>query len=290
MSDQDREFCLIVFSKDRPLQLTAYLESLFYYSDIKEHQVKVITPTLDKYNQLQFRYGKIDWIDEGEFGGFDKCLRHMLKEVQEDGRKLVMFGCDDVVFFKKFSINDAKDILNLHDFVFGYSYRLGTNIDARVKSAYQFGRKHVFWEWLGGTSHYGYPFDCMGTVYRLSDLNWMVQQIDQELKTPNYFESSMVNKAVELCPQVSLYFMAMSNDKNCCAAIALNRVQSDFPNKTIGGDEFTAERLEELYDKGFRLDWLKLEGIVHHDCFLQKEHFVLIDTNEKKNEQHRETN
>lgn len=65
----EAEISVIVFSKDRPLQLQAYLESLFYYSSIKEDSIYVLyQPTENiSYQELIGQYPNIHWVEETNF-------------------------------------------------------------------------------------------------------------------------------------------------------------------------------------------------------------------------------
>ena len=120
---------IIVFSKDRPMQLHAYLESLLSFSDAHENDVTVLfrqTPEID-YKRVISAFSNINWVKEENF--HTNLLNAI--SVAED---FIMFGCDDVVFKSPFSLELSKNILCKNEDIFGFSFRLGNNIQPQPKS------------------------------------------------------------------------------------------------------------------------------------------------------------
>jgi hypothetical protein len=60
---------VIVFSKNRPLQLQAYLESLLYYSGVEDGSIYVLYKETGgiSYWELIQKYQKVNWIEEVKF-------------------------------------------------------------------------------------------------------------------------------------------------------------------------------------------------------------------------------
>ncbi|MDE6983840.1 MAG: hypothetical protein K2O99_04795, partial [Lachnospiraceae bacterium] len=68
-SQSQRQISIIVFSKGRPLQLHAYLESLFRFSDAVQEMVTVLYCETEgiRYEKLMQRYPQVSWVKENKF-------------------------------------------------------------------------------------------------------------------------------------------------------------------------------------------------------------------------------
>ena len=122
----DNLISTIVFSKDRPIQLDAFLKSLNHYF-IGEKEILV----LYNYSSLEYKkaYEEVFYrnninyiIDEHEHNTFKGALLYSLKKIKS-GR--VIFFVDDIIVTDFFSTNDFLNI-NLKNSIF--SLRLGSNL------------------------------------------------------------------------------------------------------------------------------------------------------------------
>lgn len=96
------DISIIVFSKGRPMQLHAYLESLLKFSDAVQEMVTVLYCETEgiRYEKLMQRFSQVTWVKESKF-------ETDLKQIISDAGEYIMFGCDDVVFTGKFSLEKA---------------------------------------------------------------------------------------------------------------------------------------------------------------------------------------
>ena len=86
----------IVFTKNRPLQLEAYLESLYKYfpSDlIQTYVIYKVELFSEEYEQLFKKFGGCVVVKEWDF---HSDFMRILDQIQT---KYILFGIDDVVFF-----------------------------------------------------------------------------------------------------------------------------------------------------------------------------------------------
>ena len=114
---------VIVFSKDRPMQLHAYLESILHFSDIEEHQISIIYAESDyiRYDRVKGKFPAANWIRQKDFYADTlSCI--------QDAEDVLMFGCDDVIFTGAFNIQIIEGILGNESSIWGFSLRLGGNI------------------------------------------------------------------------------------------------------------------------------------------------------------------
>ncbi len=254
----------IVFSKDRPLQLQAYLESLFFCTNVQEDQVYIIIPREEEYKKLIEKFPDINWTYEWWFGSFDRALRFIVdaKIKQDDA---VLFGCDDVTYIRMVNLDFIPKLLIVSENeLLGFSLRLGTNIIQKpINQSHD--KRFFVWQWRNTPGHWGYPFELMSSVYRGKVVKEIVTSNPDEMKSPNHLESY----GVMYCIKNSVPEMVgMLNTNNYAVAQDVNRVQNYFQNKFTGTNEQEIENLKDLFEKGCRLDWTNLFGIVPSDVFV----------------------
>ena len=63
------QISIIVFSKGRPMQMHAYLESLFLFSDARQEMVTVLYCETGqiRYGKLMQRFSQVTWVRENKF-------------------------------------------------------------------------------------------------------------------------------------------------------------------------------------------------------------------------------
>ena len=207
---------VIAFSKDRPMQLHAYIESLLRFSDLKEHELAVIYVDSEKipYDKVMKSFPAVRWIREKNF--YDDLMRAL-----DDCNDCFMFGCDDVVFKDYFSVNDAKKFLQANDDVFGFSFRLGRNI--KLPQDYDVHDSFLVWDWrTADTVHYNYPWELDCTLYRKDDAKNIITLGKRRAFAPNPLEGivTMNPEGYITRPNLSCY-----DTDSKAIVITVNRVQ-----------------------------------------------------------------
>lgn len=213
---------VIVFSKDRPMQLHAYLESLIRLSDCEEEQIYVLyrEERPIRYDKVKSYFPHIHWIAE-------TCFSEQLQEIVSKSEEYIMFGCDDVLFLDRFCFKDMEMYLSNHEQVLGFSLRLGRNIHPLPK-----GMVHedpfFTWNWTENAGHYGYPWELDCTLYRRKDILEVFREAGIEnLKTPNYLESVPEDEPQRYFKRSRL---AGYYEQNKAIVITVNRVQETHKN------------------------------------------------------------
>lgn len=229
---------VIVFSKDRPMQLHAYLESLFLFSDIRAEDINILykeTSEID-YTRVLNKFPSVNWVKED-------CFHDDLLKLIRSSNDYIMFGCDDVVFTNPFKLSFAKEILKVNEDIFGVSFRLGSNIQPSPKSALNL-TQYLKWNWQTASElHYSYPWELDCTLYRKSDIENMLSLYDGKIKSPNYFESEFATSPKKY---ILRKFLACLQESSKAIVITVNAVQdthhNDFDNSKLT-DVFTLSNL-----------------------------------------------
>jgi len=268
---------VLLFTKDRPLQCDGYLDSLLALSDVDPHQISVILPSRDGYRITidEPKYAGVNWIEESENLGFDGALRKWVENLADDD--MVLFGCDDCVFIRPFVSSDAVAFLQSRSKCLAFSLRLGRNIGPAIPLD---GRGAIAeWSWRNQPSHWGYPFELMGTIYRANLVKEITAAHGGMMKCPNHYEDHGNGYC---CGNKYHDFpiMAMFDTDNYLVAQDVNRVQDYYLNPVRGGAEHAPDHLNEVYAHGSRLDWRRLTGITPTDLFVADAFWKLCDRRE----------
>jgi hypothetical protein len=259
---------IIVFSKDRPMQLHAYLESLLLFSDVEEGDLAILfnrTPQID-YEKVVSTFPNVKWVEEKSF---HVDLTNMINASND----CIMFGCDDVVFTAPFSLNVAKDVLKKSDDIFGFSLRLGVNIQPAPKDLLV-STQYLKWNWQTTTVlHYNYPWELDCTLYRKADIQSMLASFGNAIKSPNYFEGDF---AKEPKKYISRPYLACFNGASKAIVITVNAVQDTHPNGFDNKKPTDIFSLCNLYNiRHNKLDIKAIAKIKNHQIHVGSNFFLL---------------
>jgi glycosyltransferase family protein len=260
---------IIVFSKGRPMQLHAYLESLMHFSETKENMVTVIYCENDsiRYDKVINNFPGVHWVKEEKF-------ELNLKKAVNNAGEYIMFGCDDVVFTSQFSIEKAAEYLNQNSEVFGFSMRLGANIKPQPKNLSN--DNTVFeWDWQQSKeAHYNYPWELDCTLYRKEDVVKMTMEEENPIKNPNYYEGMITDDNRD--ERIQRAHMACNKDRGCAVVITVNRVQETHQNGFDDSMLTDIYSLDKLYnDEDNSLDIDKIAAMPNDKIHVGAEYFIL---------------
>jgi hypothetical protein len=258
----------IFFTKDRPLQFRAFVESFLFCSGYEETTTVVVHDGVD-YKGIFKKLPRLIEYDDKLEGGFDKLFRRLVGRLEDDD--LVLFGCDDQVYTRPFNMQIPEDYMISRPDVMGFSLRLGLNI-SHVPQNLSRDRRFFEWNWRGQPSHWGYPFELMGTVYRGSLLKTIIDAQKEPIRCPNFYESF----GVQYCFANAVGDkMAMLNTPNYTVAQDVNRVQDFFNNKVQGDASHHVAALKQDYIDGKRLKWENLFKITPSDLFVGHQYWEM---------------
>ncbi len=259
---------VIVFSKGRPLQLHAYLESLLRFSDIKESHITVLYCETKgvRYQKIKENFPQVTWVKEETF-------ENDLKQLITHADDYIMFGCDDVVFTGQFCLIGAASYLADNPKVFGYSVRLGDNIIPRPQNLST--DNNVFeWKWNCEYQHYNYPWELDCTLYRKEDVLKLTMEEENVIKNPNYYEAMLTPENRE--KRIMRPHMACHAGSSCAIVITVNRVQDTHQNGFDDSMLTDIYSLDRLYnDEDNTLDIEKIAAIKNHVIHVGAEYFIL---------------
>lgn len=259
---------IIVFSKGRPMQIHAYLESILFYSDISEEDITVIlceTKGID-YDKVINTFPKVKWIKEENF-------EHDLKKVLKESKKYIMFGCDDVVFVSHFSLVRAAEYLSENNEVFGFSIRLGKNILPSPKS-FKECNDIIEWNWEAVKEiRFDYPWELDCTLYRKEDVVELTMNEKNPIKNPNFYEAMITldNRGERIKRKHMASYL-----KGNAVVITVNRVQDSHPNGFDDCMTTDIVSLNRMYnEENNSLDIKKISEKYNHTIHVGADYFIL---------------
>jgi hypothetical protein len=277
----------ILFTKNRPLQLDAYLESLYRYFSPSLIQTYIIYKEelfAAEYEQLFKKYMDSIIIKESDF---HSDFMRILEQVRT---KYILFGIDDVVFYDAvdFEVIDKtfdKESENIFGFTLRFSKESLKSSGDIIEESPVDGEKIFRLNWKNGhTAHTRYPFELCCTFYMSvfvkkiiyssmsssplakklfcpsSALINFLGKIGRKRSTlkrfgyffsPNTLESWPCKWCLDnrkLVPDY-IYFQ-----KLCASAVQVNMVNTTTRNDHDGTEEHTVEALNDKYKQGYRFD------------------------------------
>ena len=259
---------VIVFTKDRPMQLDAYLESLMRHSNVYEKQISIIykeNPAIN-YKKVIKKYSNCNWI-------YEKHFYSDLMNAIDLSQDYILFGCDDVVFKNTLQFEYAENLLTKNNDIFGFSFRLGKNIKPSPKQILKID-KHLEWCWANTSeAHYNYPWELDCTLYRKKDIKDILNASDGKIINPNFLESVIANEPLKFIKRLKL---ACLDAENQSIVITVNRVQETHLNSVDESERTSIKYLDCIYnEKNKKLDIHKIAKLRNSNIHVGSEYFIL---------------
>ncbi len=273
----DPQVHLIVFSKDRPLQLHGMLTSVFRHW---QGDFKVSVLFRDEaeyamaYAELWREFSeRVDFYQEGSFA-------EQIAERVEDDAPYVCFGCDDVVYTGPVEVAAIDRAFRDEPHLLGISLRLGKNIDTDM-----FGRPmpqpafaqpappafeeyawanaaglRAQWRPAEATGDWGYPWEVLGTVYPTDYVRTTVAALVRggQVQNPSTLEDAGWRRWAE---HAGSRYLLQSFGRSRLVVPTVNVVQSVFGNGIVGPGGMDPAFLLDCWNRGLRLDVDRFRGM-----------------------------
>lgn len=262
----------IIFSKERPLQLFAYIESLLHYSGLPEQSIYVLYRDVPQtpYNALQQAFPQVHWIAEQDFY---RDLMAIIAACDD----YILWGCDDVFFKSPFDPQVCIQALTQHEQLLAFSLRLGRNIQPTQQLQAQEG--YWIWDWTTSplvNTDWTYPWEVSASIYRKGDVAQVLSLTDN-LKNPNLLEGLLATYYFETHgrswrKQLACFEISKS------ITLQINQVQDVYTqNEFDRSQSTTIEQLYQYFLEGKRLDWQSFENCLNPKIHVDSQYFRLRD-------------
>jgi len=237
---------VICFSKDRPLQLESYIQSVLFYSGLPLQAMNILytdSPSTS-YSALVNKYPQINWVRESNF---HKDLTGLIAKSGD----YVLLGCDDVFFTDHFDTRIPIEMLAKDSDLFGFSLRLGLNLDWLPDL--RLNGDTAQWEWRTAPNvNWDYPWDVSASIYR-RDFIAEYLHATPSATNPNRFEGFLADACREGSWKIGSKLECFKRSK--CLTLTVNRVQDVVPNEFDNSAETDIASLYRAHISGQYLDW-----------------------------------
>jgi GT2 family glycosyltransferase len=264
---RDERVLIVVFSKDRPLQLDATLSSLkLHCDDLHRARIAVLYTTSNAFFAAQYRilgqdHPDVSWIKERRF------KPDLLDLVGTSSHSL--FLVDDTLIVGAIELGLSADALARHPQLIGFSFRLGRNTrycytqdrEQALPDFSSLGDGVLSFDWTTAELDFGYPLEVASSMYRSNDLLPLLREV--EYRNPNTLEAGLAAKAEtfrQTRPHLACY------EQSVAASVPANLVQTAWENRIGGEEDLSALALANAYATGRRLDVRAYAETVFRSC------------------------
>ncbi|MBN1125601.1 MAG: hypothetical protein JXA82_11380 [Sedimentisphaerales bacterium] len=300
----------IIFTRNRPLQLAAYLESFLQSMGPAVHQVYIIYKEDlfdEEYTKVFSMFPQCRIVREQEFHQDFMCVFEQVET------QYVIFATDDVVYFDSVDFSVINATFEQRRDIFGFTLKFGPDY-------FSDGKEPIFEDRIGDHTVYKvnwkkamdlpskYPFELNSTIYRTSLVRKILHHIGRDrtgwqrafaegtilyrlgrlffsrkrlyhafrtFYDPNNLEGYGYRWCRSHKWQLSKYLYFQ---KICATTLQVNRVNTVVDNPVYGTDEHAVETLNAKFQQGYRLNLDFLQKNKPSYCRVGKEYFQLTKT------------
>jgi hypothetical protein len=280
---------VILFSKDRPFQLHATLNSFYENcTDMEGVSIAILyCASSDRFEQAyqelrhrDFTSPTLTWIKEQEFkqdllGILRGPIPAMNSSRRWGGLKrgrsthaandVVLFLVDDTIFVRPFSLARMTQFLCAFPKVLAFSLRLGRNTKScysrnclqRLPEFHPIDHECLLFRWVGQEGDFGYPLELSSSLYRVQDIIPFLMGLPYA--NPNRLEQrlSILSRLFTRRKPDLLCF-----DRSVAFCAPINKVQSILDNRAGGQEQYSSESLNDMFMQGVRIDVDQLHDFV----------------------------
>lgn len=266
---QNNDFECIIFSKDRPIQLYALLESYFHY--VANYPPPRILYA-SSHGKFEPAYREVFSAFEGKLGdvvrerdSFKSGLETMLNELTGDR---LFFLVDDIVFTRHFDLFETLDFSPLETV---FSFRHGGHLTRCYTQDKEqplpedlseiLDGRYLRWTWSKGVLNWGYPLSTDGHVFSTKEISFLISRLHYE--APNTLE--------ELLQAFNPFFKlrhGICYPESVLFNIPCNKVQVE--NENLFGD-IHQDFLLEKWNEGLKIDISRFDSFVNESAHKEVE-------------------
>jgi hypothetical protein len=248
---------IVIFSKDRPLQLLALLESMDHYSTPKilPHIIFNASSLIYKqaYEELFQKYSHLlkTKYNDSELG-FKKTLVSILENLESEK---ITFLVDDIIFKAELNwdtvigFDSAKVVPTLR--LAPHLKRCYTANDSQLLPPFMEKNNFFWWFWNEGEYDWKYPLSVDGNIFSRHEFLELIKELD--FKAPNTLEFKLQKFKHLFINRLGLCFHESIIVNN-----PINKVQSEINN--LHGKIHQDELLKK-FQENKKIDYLKFKGL-----------------------------
>lgn len=206
---------LIIFSKDRTLQLKSLLLSIRANYDIPETDIHIIYKNAEpeiSFEPLKKEF-KCNFIEQGDF------LDDIKKIVADSESEFFQFMVDDLIVKDIVSSNQVETFMDEHPDVDSFCFRMGKNIKIGKQPEFQeYDGGILTWQTAKGLGrHWNYCWELASSLYRRKIVCDYLKKCRHDKETfPNPFEDHYYTCMPTTNPRPSFLVNFINALRFCC--------------------------------------------------------------------------
>lgn len=260
--ESNNSLSVVIFSKDRPMQLLGLLESLkeFSHPFIKPHIIyNAKNAEYEHAYQALFAANSnlIESFHNDSAKGFKQSLVDILESLNSH---LITFFVDDILFKEKI---DWEKVTKFNTKKIVPSLRMGTNLrrcytanDSQMLPPLKKMGDYYAWFWSEGEHDWNYPLSVDGNIFSREEFLNMIKALS--FKAPNTMELKLQLFKSQFTSRIGICF-----ENNIIVNNPINIVQTEFFN--LHGN-IHQDQLLDWWNEGKRIDFMKYKGVKTISC------------------------
>lgn len=244
-----------VFSKDRSMQLHAFLES--YFENVANYSKMIVLfkasseSHLNSYEELikLFKDKPVTFIEEINFRD------QLIQAIEESKEGKIFFYVDDMIFTHKFDYELLKDVNPFKTIVslsrgsdLTNSTVLSKTITLPEFTNLSNGLLEFSWNNIKEHSDWSYPLGVSGYMFATKEILSIMKVIS--FKAPNSLENGM-----QQFKSIFIQRMGLCTEKAVSVCVHANLTQTEGYNPIFG--EFSIEELLDKWNEGYQIEYSK---------------------------------
>jgi len=224
---------IVIFSKNRAMQLHALLETV--YEHLIFDTIRVVYdafqhPHTTSYTKIAEEFPHVKFIGESNF------KQDVLRAIDSGESGLTCLMVDDMMFYR------TPTGLCESGHTICHSFRLGEEIKGFTGTEFY---------WPEGYKHFGYPLATDGHVYNSRRLYEMLSEI--QFQNPNKMEVRLQRFKSRIPRHMTC------EQHSCCVSIPVNAVSDNCV--PVFGEYYpqNVDQLAKMYNEGKRIDWRRMD-------------------------------
>jgi len=260
---------VIIFSRDRAMQLHANLSSLKKYAQhYKQAHIYVLYKTEKyqyQYDQLVKEFNEVSFVRETNLT--EQSHKILLKY------NAIMYVVDDTIFYRNFNIVTCLDCLFSHNEALGFSLRIGRNItrshisntDIEQPKFQKLDDNYFRFAWPKKQRDFGYPLEVSSSIYRTSDIIPLLKKVHGDPGSIESYLNQQKNQFRESKP------FLLCHDKSVAFACPVNIIRDTTRCPHGRKYSYSIEKLAALFDEGNRIDISVISELINA-CHVEMEY------------------
>jgi hypothetical protein len=201
---------------------------------------------------------------------FNRFVRQfLLGFLPYKANQYVLFLVDDNIFIRAFSLRTVIHQLKTQPEALGFSLRLGKNTTycyalnsaQSIPPFLKLDDNVLVYKWTEAEYDFAYPLEISSSVYRTKQILPLLLRL--MFSNPNSLEGAIAAQSFEFKRQ---YPNLLSFETSVAFCNPINMVQIETRNRAGAQEDYSAQALSEMFEKGQRIDVNHMKNFIPTGC------------------------